>query len=162
VRSSTHFDIAVQHGIFHSVLRPATAGTPHRLRRAVKRIAGACFLSCQHLLLNGIAMPLNLPLDNAFAALPPAFYTRLMPTPCPRPIWSPPARAGSAPRWAWMRRAWPSRIRSLIGNAVAARSQPLAAVYSGHQFGVWAGQLGDGRAILLGDVATAKARWSCS
>jgi uncharacterized protein YdiU (UPF0061 family) len=30
---------------------------------------------------------------------------------------------------------------------------PLAAVYSGHQFGVWAGQLGDGRAILLGEAA---------
>jgi uncharacterized protein YdiU (UPF0061 family) len=45
---------------------------------------------------------------------------------------------------------------SLSGNAVAARAQPLAAVYSGHQFGVWAGQLGDGRAILLGDVATAR------
>jgi len=44
----------------------------------------------------------------------------------------------------------------LIGNAVPERSQPLAAVYSGHQFGVWAGQLGDGRAILLGDVATAQ------
>jgi uncharacterized protein YdiU (UPF0061 family) len=34
-------------------------------------------------------------------------------------------------------------------------AQPLSAVYSGHQFGVWAGQLGDGRAILLGEVATA-------
>ena len=45
-------------------------------------------------------------------------------------------------------------IAMLIGNAVPARSLPLAAVYSGHQFGVWAGQLGDGRAILLGDVAT--------
>ncbi len=30
---------------------------------------------------------------------------------------------------------------------------PIATVYSGHQFGVWAGQLGDGRAILLGDLA---------
>jgi serine/tyrosine/threonine adenylyltransferase len=40
------------------------------------------------------------------------------------------------------------------GNRVPARAQPLAAVYSGHQFGVWAGQLGDGRAILLGDIAT--------
>jgi uncharacterized protein YdiU (UPF0061 family) len=29
--------------------------------------------------------------------------------------------------------------------------QPLAQVYSGHQFGVWAGQLGDGRGILLGE-----------
>ena len=43
----------------------------------------------------------------------------------------------------------------LIGNTVPERSLPLAAVYSGHQFGVWAGQLGDGRAILLGDIATA-------
>ena len=43
----------------------------------------------------------------------------------------------------------------LIGNAVPERALPLAAVYSGHQFGVWAGQLGDGRAILLGDVAGA-------
>ena len=32
-----------------------------------------------------------------------------------------------------------------------AGSTPLASVYSGHQFGVWAGQLGDGRAILLGE-----------
>lgn len=31
-------------------------------------------------------------------------------------------------------------------------SQPLSTVYSGHQFGVWAGQLGDGRAILLGEM----------
>jgi uncharacterized protein YdiU (UPF0061 family) len=44
----------------------------------------------------------------------------------------------------------------LIGNATPERAQPLAAVYSGHQFGVWAGQLGDGRAMLLGDVATAQ------
>jgi uncharacterized protein YdiU (UPF0061 family) len=42
----------------------------------------------------------------------------------------------------------------LAGNAVAAGSQPFASVYSGHQFGVWAGQLGDGRALLLGEVDT--------
>ncbi|WMW78974.1 YdiU family protein [Undibacterium cyanobacteriorum] len=39
------------------------------------------------------------------------------------------------------------------GQAIGPGSRPLAAVYSGHQFGVWAGQLGDGRAILLGDLA---------
>lgn len=33
--------------------------------------------------------------------------------------------------------------------------QPLAQVYSGHQFGVWAGQLGDGRGILLGEQVMA-------
>jgi len=38
------------------------------------------------------------------------------------------------------------------GNQVPARAKPLAAVYSGHQFGHWAGQLGDGRAILLGEL----------
>jgi serine/tyrosine/threonine adenylyltransferase len=32
-------------------------------------------------------------------------------------------------------------------------TNPIATVYSGHQFGVWAGQLGDGRAILLGEIA---------
>jgi uncharacterized protein YdiU (UPF0061 family) len=44
-------------------------------------------------------------------------------------------------------------VETFAGNHVAAGSEPLAAVYSGHQFGVWAGQLGDGRAILLGEVA---------
>ncbi|QWD65013.1 YdiU family protein [Polynucleobacter sp. MWH-UH2A] len=42
------------------------------------------------------------------------------------------------------------------GNALSSTShqftQPLSTVYSGHQFGVWAGQLGDGRAILLGEI----------
>ncbi len=35
-------------------------------------------------------------------------------------------------------------------------SEPLASVYSGHQFGVWAGQLGDGRALLLGQIQNSK------
>ena len=38
------------------------------------------------------------------------------------------------------------------GNQRLPGSDPLAAVYSGHQFGIWAGQLGDGRALLLGDL----------
>ena len=45
-------------------------------------------------------------------------------------------------------------IATLSGNQVPSGSLPLAAVYSGHQFGVWAGQLGDGRAILLGEIVT--------
>lgn len=43
-------------------------------------------------------------------------------------------------------------VATFTGNQVPDGAQPLAAVYSGHQFGVWAGQLGDGRAILLGDL----------
>ena len=42
--------------------------------------------------------------------------------------------------------------KCLVGNKVPEKSQPLAHCYCGHQFGNFAGQLGDGRAILLGDV----------
>ncbi len=42
-----------------------------------------------------------------------------------------------------------------VGNEVLAGMQPFAMTYGGHQFGSWAGQLGDGRAINLGEVRTA-------
>ena len=46
------------------------------------------------------------------------------------------------------------------GNALAAGMQPYATNYGGHQFGHWAGQLGDGRAIALGEVVNRNgARW---
>ncbi|MBA2239386.1 MAG: YdiU family protein [Lysobacter sp.] len=46
------------------------------------------------------------------------------------------------------------------GNALLPGMQPYAANYGGHQFGHWAGQLGDGRAITLGEVVnTAGERW---
>ncbi|PIJ51841.1 hypothetical protein BL250_06240 [Erwinia sp. OLTSP20] len=44
------------------------------------------------------------------------------------------------------------------GERLAAGMQPLAQVYSGHQFGVWAGQLGDGRGMLLGEQQLADGR----
>ncbi|HEX2577753.1 MAG TPA: YdiU family protein, partial [Aquihabitans sp.] len=40
------------------------------------------------------------------------------------------------------------------GNRVPAGADPFAAAYGGHQFGSWAGQLGDGRAIALGEITT--------
>ena len=47
-------------------------------------------------------------------------------------------------------------LEVLSGNQLSTSSHhfpnPISTVYSGHQFGVWAGQLGDGRAILLGDI----------
>jgi uncharacterized protein YdiU (UPF0061 family) len=47
-------------------------------------------------------------------------------------------------------------LNVLAGNTLETQdrqfTEPLATVYSGHQFGVWAGQLGDGRAILLGEI----------
>ena len=78
-----------------------------------------------------------------------------MPTPLPSPYFI--AASAPAARLVGLdaaRLAEPDYVDLLSGNSVAARSQPLSAVYSGHQFGAWAGQLGDGRAILLGDIAT--------
>ncbi len=46
----------------------------------------------------------------------------------------------------------PGLLAVLAGNALAQGSKPFAACYGGHQFGHWAGQLGDGRAIGLGEV----------
>ncbi|MGQ0798923.1 MAG: protein adenylyltransferase SelO [Pseudomarimonas sp.] len=49
---------------------------------------------------------------------------------------------------------------TFAGNNVQAGMQPWANNYGGHQFGHWAGQLGDGRAISLGEVVTAAGeRW---
>jgi uncharacterized protein YdiU (UPF0061 family) len=54
----------------------------------------------------------------------------------------------------------PEFPRVFGGNALYAGMQPWAANYGGHQFGHWAGQLGDGRAISLGElVAPDGARW---
>ncbi len=79
-----------------------------------------------------------------------------MPTPLPAPYFV--AASASAAGLVDLDPALLARddfVAVFTGNAVPARSTPLAAVYSGHQFGVWAGQLGDGRAILLGELATA-------
>ncbi|MGI4741184.1 MAG: protein adenylyltransferase SelO [Janthinobacterium lividum] len=51
-------------------------------------------------------------------------------------------------------------VAALAGNLVTGSMKPFAARYGGHQFGNWAGQLGDGRAISLGQVAaTDNSRW---
>ena len=49
-------------------------------------------------------------------------------------------------------------VKILAGNALGRGMQPWAARYGGHQFGHWADQLGDGRAISLGEVATTAER----
>ncbi|MES2323819.1 MAG: YdiU family protein [Pseudomonadota bacterium] len=94
-----------------------------------------------------------MPFDNAFAALPPAFYTRLMPTPLPAPYFvAASANAAALVGLTPEELARDDFVAVFTGNAAPARAMPLSAVYSGHQFGVWAGQLGDGRAILLGEL----------
>jgi serine/tyrosine/threonine adenylyltransferase len=94
------------------------------------------------------------PTTQSFAQLGPTFYTYLQPQPLPAPYWV--GRSKSLARDLGLEGDWLERedtLQALSGNALLPGSQPLASVYSGHQFGVWAGQLGDGRAILLGETA---------
>ena len=92
---------------------------------------------------------------NSFAALGPAFYTELQPRPLPDPYLVG-LNAGLAAELGLDAARLGSRegIEAFTGNRPVKGARPLASVYSGHQFGVWAGQLGDGRAILLGDIDT--------
>ncbi|RST52870.1 protein adenylyltransferase SelO [Variovorax sp. DXTD-1] len=88
-----------------------------------------------------------------FRVLGPAFLTELRPTPLPDPYWVGHSDAvagllGLSADW----RQSDSTLAALTGSVPVAGTQPFATVYSGHQFGVWAGQLGDGRAIMLGET----------
>ncbi|MFT3694979.1 MAG: YdiU family protein [Kofleriaceae bacterium] len=53
----------------------------------------------------------------------------------------------------------PELVDVLAGNKIVDGMAPYAACYGGHQFGTWAGQLGDGRAITLGEVTHAGETW---
>lgn len=89
--------------------------------------------------------------DHGYGRLAPGFYTRLAPTPLPDPYlvaYSPAAAALIGLHPADFDR--PALGEALAGNLDWPGTEPLAAVYSGHQFGVYVPQLGDGRAILLG------------
>ena len=48
----------------------------------------------------------------------------------------------------------------VTGNIILKNSKPFAMCYAGHQFGNWAGQLGDGRAINLGEIETKNKNWA--
>lgn len=106
-------------------------------------------------------LPLDYPVfDNSFAALPDSFYTRLAPHPLPAPHVVAISREvagliGLSDRLL----ASPEFAEIFAGNRLLPGSDPLAAVYSGHQFGIWAGQLGDGRAHLLGGLRNEHGHW---
>lgn len=91
--------------------------------------------------------------DNSYARLPARFYARLDPTPVkkPRLIRINEALAldmGLDPDWLSSSQG----VEMLAGNHVPDGADPIAMAYAGHQFGTWVPQLGDGRAILLGEV----------
>ncbi|MDQ6620483.1 MAG: protein adenylyltransferase SelO family protein, partial [Pseudomonadota bacterium] len=90
-----------------------------------------------------------------------ALYSRVRPTPvsAPRVI----AHSKEVAALLGIDEAWlasPEAAAVLSGNALVTGMEPYAANYGGHQFGRWAGQLGDGRAITLGEVlAGTGERW---
>lgn len=98
----------------------------------------------------------SLAFDNAFARLPDSFYARVCPTPVPDPYLvaaSPEAAALLDLNVAELAR--PDTIAVLAGNRLLPGMDAIAALYAGHQFGHYVPQLGDGRAILLGEVKNA-------
>ncbi|MEM7744664.1 MAG: YdiU family protein [Pseudomonadota bacterium] len=91
--------------------------------------------------------------DNSYARLPERFHTKMHPEPVSAPKLIKvnhrlARRLGVDPADLEA----PDTIAALAGNAVLDGSKPLAQVYAGHQFGGWNPQLGDGRALLLGEV----------
>jgi uncharacterized protein YdiU (UPF0061 family) len=95
----------------------------------------------------------RIPFDNSYARLPARFHARLSPMPVAAPSLI--RLNESLARFLSLDPAFlasPEGVSILAGNAVAAGSEPLAMAYAGHQFGNWSPQLGDGRAILLGEV----------
>ena len=95
------------------------------------------------------------PFDNSYARLPPIFHARVLPTPvaAPRLVkvnFGLARELGLDPS----RLASPEGVEVLAGNQVPAMADPIASAYAGHQFGYFNPELGDGRAILLGEILT--------
>lgn len=102
----------------------------------------------------------DLDVVNSYASLPAAFYTRLDPQPLTEPRLLHVNR--DLAQQMGLSDAFlddPALLRVCAGSEALPNGETLAAVYSGHQFGVWAGQLGDGRAHLLGEVITSSGHW---
>jgi len=104
----------------------------------------------------------SLPLSNSFAALPDAFYTRVTPTPLEHPARLVHFNSAAAALLELDPAAAhePAFTGIFSGNRPLPGGDPLAMRYSGHQFGHYVRQLGDGRAILLGEAVNSNGqRW---
>ncbi|GAB3226185.1 YdiU family protein [Hymenobacter seoulensis] len=98
--------------------------------------------------------------DNRPRQVPGYTYSRVTPT----PVQDPRLLAWSEDLAAYLGLVRPPErgpaVDALAGNLVTSSMKPFAARYGGHQFGNWAGQLGDGRAISLGELtATDNTIW---
>jgi uncharacterized protein YdiU (UPF0061 family) len=98
-------------------------------------------------------MTVHFPFQNTYAALPDGFFARVSPTPVAAPrlikLNRPLAvRLGLDPDLL----ETPEGAEILSGKRLPDGAEPIAMAYAGHQFGYFVPQLGDGRAILLGEV----------
>ncbi len=120
------------------------------LSPGLNRLAGGCDNATVELL----SSLERLPLDNTYARLPEPFYQRVPPT----PFSERPYLVSFNPSAATLIDLDPDEAKRAEfagyfgGSLLPPGSDPIAMLYSGHQFGVYVPQLGDGRAILLGEV----------
>jgi len=91
--------------------------------------------------------------DNTYVNLSDKLFTRLPPTPVSKPELIA-INTGLADQLGLDAQALQSAegLSVLAGNSVPNGADPIATAYAGHQFGNWVPQLGDGRAILLGEL----------
>ncbi|MGQ0809893.1 MAG: protein adenylyltransferase SelO [Nitrospiraceae bacterium] len=100
----------------------------------------------------------TLSFDNTYARLPEAFYAKLNPTPFSLPPYLVHANRAAAELIDLDPEQFtrPEFAGIFGGTLLVPGMEPLAMLYSGHQFGVYVPQLGDGRAILLGEVRNSR------
>jgi protein adenylyltransferase len=101
-------------------------------------------------------MTVQFPFQNTYAALPANFFARVAPT----PVASPRLIKLNRPLAVHLgldpdRLSSPEGTEILAGKRIPDGADPIAMAYAGHQFGHFVPQLGDGRAILLGEVIDA-------
>ncbi|MEP1941895.1 MAG: protein adenylyltransferase SelO family protein, partial [Sulfitobacter sp.] len=98
---------------------------------------------------------MHIPFDNSYAALPDAFYTRVDPTSTATPKML--KFNKNLSDLLGISAANTASIEQILsGNEIPQNARPLAQLYAGHQFGNYNQQLGDGRAVLLGEVIDTK------
>lgn len=90
--------------------------------------------------------------DNTYIRLGDRFYARVAPTPVAAPAVVRLNRALAELLGVDADRLAPAGAQVLSGNVLPEGAEPIALAYAGHQFGAFVRQLGDGRAILLGEV----------
>src|ERR1700734_357673 len=91
--------------------------------------------------------------SNSYARLPEHFFSRLSPTPVAKPRLIKFNESLAEELGVDTRGLGPDKLAAIFaGNVIPLGAEPIAMAYAGHQFGNFVPQLGDGRALLLGEV----------